>query len=188
MDSYVEIRILSDPEFTEPILMNALFGKLHRALSELKSERIGVSFPGVDKGGRSLGDTLRLHGTASALEELMGYSWLRGMRDHTVVSGVKPAPESSNHIVVRRVQAKSNPERLRRRQMRRHNLTEEEARERIPDSVEGKRLELPYVSLRSRSTNRHFRLFIEHPQPQGHPVYGDFNTYGLSNGATVPWF
>lgn len=188
MNSYVEIKILPDPEFTVPTLMNALFGKLHRILAELNSERVGVSFPGVDHVMPSLGNTLRLHGPANVLAELMGRPWLKGMKDHTVVSDVKFVPESTRHIAVRRVQVKSNPERLRRRLMRRHNLTQEEALQRIPESVPAKKLKLPYVSLKSRSTNRHFRLFFEHQPPQEHPVRGDFNTYGLGNGATVPWF
>ena len=32
MDHYLDIRLLPDPEFPAPLLMNALFTKLHRAL------------------------------------------------------------------------------------------------------------------------------------------------------------
>ena len=34
MDTYLEIRLLPDPEFVPTMLMNALFSKLHRGLVE----------------------------------------------------------------------------------------------------------------------------------------------------------
>ena len=188
MDSYIDIRLLPDPEFTAATLMNALYGKLHRILAELKSSNIAVSFPEVDQARPGLGSIMRLHGPQKALEELIGRNWLQGMRDHALISDVESAPKETSHIVVRRVQAKSSPERLRRRQLRRHNLTEEEVRQRIPETVQGQKLKLPYISLKSQSTDQHFRIFIEHLPPQKHPVKGGFNTYGLSAYATVPWF
>jgi CRISPR-associated endonuclease Csy4 len=89
--------------------------------------------------------------------------------------------------VVRRVQAQSSADRIRRRQMKRHGWTEEEARARIADSVE-QQLALPYLTLRSQSTGQHFRLFIDHLPCQPAPVAGPFNAYGLSSTATIPWF
>lgn len=188
MDSYIDIRLLPDPEFQSSTLMNALFSKFHRALVALKSSNIAISFPEVDQTMPSLGRVMRLHGYQRVLEELMGKNWMHGMRDHTLILDLMPTPKDTSHIVVRRVQAKSSPERLRRRQMRRHNLTEGEVRQRIPDSVQGQKLKLPYVSLKSQSTNQNFRIFIEHLPPQKRPVEGDFNAYGLSAYATVPWF
>ncbi len=188
MDSYLNIRLLPDPEFSPLTLMNALYSKLHRALADLKSLNIGVSFPEVDKDGPGLGKLLRLHGSKDALSALMEKTWLKGMRDHVEVSGIMPVPDKVQHIAIRRSQAKSNPERLRRRQMRRHNLTAEEAIKRIPETVKGERLKLPYLSLKSQSTGQNFRIFIEHHRPQEYPVEGTFNTYGLSSRGTVPWF
>lgn len=188
MDSYIDIRLLPDPEFSASTLMNALYGKFHRILVELKSSSIGVSFPAVDLGRPNMGKLMRLHGSQAALERLMGKAWLRGMRDHVTISEIAAVPEESAYILVRRVQAKSSPDRLRRRQMRRHNLTEEEAFQRIPKSVQGSRLNLPYLKLKSQSTNQYFQLFIQQFAPQDHPVAGEFNTYGLSSSATVPWF
>ncbi|GGM32158.1 hypothetical protein GCM10009425_48390 [Pseudomonas asuensis] len=75
--------------------------------------------------------------------------WLTGMRDHVRLSAVAAVPSNTKHSQVRRVQVDSSSERLRRRAMKRHGLTEEQARERIPDSVE-KKLRLPYLQLRSQ--------------------------------------
>jgi CRISPR-associated endonuclease Csy4 len=188
VDSYLNIRLLPDPEFPPSTLMNALYSKLHRALVELKNADIGVSFPEVDQNQPALGSLLRLHGTKNGLSSLMETPWLKGMRDHVEVSGVMPVPDEVEYIAIRRVQAKSNPERLRRRLMLRHNLTAEEAQKRIPESVKGERLKLPHLNLKSQSTDQHFRLFIKHHRPQESSVPGSFNTYGLSPKGTVPWF
>lgn len=186
MDRYLDIRILRDPEFPTNQLMNVLFAKLHRCLVKLGSEDIGVSFPEVDEERPYLGTVLRLHGSEAAFSRLMAVPWLVGMRDHIQLSAVNPVPADVQYRRVRRVQAKSNPERIRRRQMKRHGWSEEEARERIPDTIR-KTLSLPYLSLESRSTGQRFHIFLRHEPAEG-PVQGSFNTYGLSATATVPWF
>lgn len=45
MDYFLDIRVLPDPEFSEEMLMAALFAKLHRALGARGKGDIGVSFP-----------------------------------------------------------------------------------------------------------------------------------------------
>jgi CRISPR-associated endonuclease Csy4 len=189
MDHYLEIRLLPDPEFVPTILMNALFAKLHRALVDLGSTRIGISFPGLtkDQKCRGVGECLRIHGALDDLHGLMGMPWLTGMRDHTLVHGPEPIPDQVEQCRVRRVQAKSSPVRLRRRLMRRKGLSEEDARRTLPDE-RAKRLELPYIAIASRSTGQAFRLFIDQQPSATQRMEGDFNHYGLSGTATVPWF
>ncbi len=187
MDHYVEIRLLPDPEFAPSMLMNALFAKLHRALVDLNTTAVGVSFPGYSLDPLSLGEHLRLHGQASELARMMSYNWLRGMRDHTEAQGPTSIPTGAVHRVVRRVQAKSNPERLRRRLIKRKGIDNDAAREAIPDQA-GKLLNLPFVTLKSQSSGQTFRLFIEQGAASPEPTLGCFGHYGLSRGATVPWF
>jgi CRISPR-associated endonuclease Csy4 len=189
MDHYLEIRLLPDPEFPPAILMNALFAKFHRALVDLESTRIGISFPGMRKEpkSRGLGECLRIHGARDDLHKLMDLPWLTGMRDHTLLQGPGPIPDQVSECRVRRVQAKSSAERLRRRLMRRKGLSEEDARRSIPDD-RAKRLELPYIALASRSTRQAFRLFIDQQPSASQHREGDFNHYGLSGTATLPWF
>ena len=71
--------------------------------------------------------------------------------------------------------------------MRRHDLDAQDAHQRIPDEA-ARFVNLPFVQLRSTSTSQTFRLFIEHGPGQSNPIAGDFNAYGLSQVATVPWF
>lgn len=186
MDWYLDIRILPDPEFPASQLMNALFSKLHRALVALKSTDIGVSFPEGDDAKPGLGSTMRLHGTEDAFLRLMAGPWLSGMRDYVHVSAVARVPANTMHRRVRRVQVKSNPDRIRRRQMRRHGWTEAEGRSRVPDDA-GRMLTLPFLVCDSGSTGHRFRLFIEQV-PADRSMPGTFNAYGLSPTRTIPWF
>jgi CRISPR-associated endonuclease Csy4 len=203
MDHYVDIRLQPDAEFAPAMLMAALFTKLHKALAAGAHQGVGVSFPQVQaeamdapaaKPSRTgahppyrLGLVLRLHGAATALGALLASDWLRGMRDHVACGAVLAVPADARHRTVSRVQAKSSPERLRRRQMRRHGLTAEQAQERIPDSS-AETLNLPFLTLRSQSTGQTFRLFIRLGPELAAAVPSEFGAYGLSAQATVPWF
>ena len=128
-----------------------------------------------------------LHGTQQALQGLMAQDWLKGMRDHTQATELLPAPANAPHRSVQRRQFKTNADRLRRRRMQRKGETAEQAAAAIPDSVE-RRPGLPFVQLRSSSTGQAFCLCVEHGPLVGQAVAGDFNAYGLGQGATVPWF
>ncbi|SEK39489.1 type I-F CRISPR-associated endoribonuclease Cas6/Csy4 [Nitrosovibrio tenuis] len=187
MDHHIDIDVRPDPEFPAHQLMGALYAKLHRALVARNSNCIGVSFPGFNSRAPHLGTRLRLHGNLATLSALMASDWITGMRDHVTLIPPTRAPENAKHCVVRRVQVKSSPERLRRRLMRRHDLDVEEAHRRISDEV-ARLADLPYVQLRSTSSGQSFRLFIEHGPAQSHAVAGNFNAYGLSQVATIPWF
>ncbi|MDV2857823.1 type I-F CRISPR-associated endoribonuclease Cas6/Csy4 [Oceanimonas sp. CAM02] len=187
MDTYLEIRLLPDPEFSQHFLMGALFGKLHRALVELKANNIGLSFPDYSLAPRGLGERLRLHGTKQALSVLMEQHWLKGMSDHVQCSEVLPVPNNAQFRTVSRRQFKTSSERLRRRRMKRKGETYEQAAEAIPRHVE-RSPELPYVQLRSQSTGQNFHLFIEQGKLLAQPQKATFSSYGLSSMATVPWF
>lgn len=187
MDHYIDITVLPDPEFPATTLMNALFAKLHRGLVEHGGRDIGVSFPEVVQSKRRLGLRLRLHGSSASLDRLMAIGWMQGMRDHVTVDPAQPIPADVQHRIVRRVQAKSSPERLRRRLMVRKSIDAEAARAAIPDTA-AELLELPYIEIASRSTGQRFKLFIEHLKPVPTAIPGPFGTYGLGTDATVPWF
>ena len=187
MDHYIDLRLLPDPEFPTHELLSALYAKLHRELVKQKSKSIGVSFPGYREKPPTLGDTLRLIAIRYELEKFMEQPWIGSMSSHLAIGSITPVPEGAKHRSLRRVQAKSSPERLRRRQQRRHGLSESDLRQRIPDNLV-ERLRLPHVRLRSRSTGQvfplFFRLSLESEEIRG----GEFNTYGISHSATIPWF
>lgn len=187
MGYYLDIHLLPDPEFSPPVLLNALHAKLHRALVAQQRSDIGVSFPGFDASRPTLGLTLRLHGSSAAvLDSLMAARWLTGMHDHIELGKISPVPASAKAITVLRIQAKSNPAYERERLMRRKGLSEQEALARIPDSA-AERLDLPFLTVRSQSTGQQFRLFIRQ-QAVETAISGQFNCYGLSDTATVADF
>ncbi|WP_027859552.1 type I-F CRISPR-associated endoribonuclease Cas6/Csy4 [Marinobacterium jannaschii] len=187
MQHYLDIRILPDPEFNTNLLMNALFNKLHRALVMLQSDRIGVSFPRAGASSPGLGALLRLHGSEEALCQLMALNWLQGMRDHITPTDIRLIPQRCQYRCISRLQVKSSAERLRRRQMKRHGLSEQQARVLIPDSIE-QRTKLPFLAVKSSSSGQSFKLFIRLEALQDKPTDGSFNCYGLSRDASVPWF
>lgn len=187
MDYYLEISLLEDPEFTAPTLMNALFSKLHRALVEVSQNDIGVSFPALSK--KSLGKTMRLHATKARLEQLEALPWRRGLGDFTQVSAITEVPETNGYWLVQRVHVQSNPERIRRRAMKRRGLSYEQAVAEIPDTM-AKVSDLPFVNIKSQSTGgQQFRLFIKQTQTDAQPQ-GEthFSKYGLSSTTCVPKF
>lgn len=187
MSHYIDIHLRPDPEIAEHQLMAALYGRLHVRLAELRVEDVGLSFPGYRAKPAWLGSVLRLFGPVDSLKRVTSGNWLGALRDHVQTQEVLAIPANAEHRRLRRVQAKSNPARLRRRQMKRHGLSEAEALARVPDSAaEG--LTLPYVQLRSNSTGQTFRLFLELGAPQAEVKGGSFNAFGLSSVNTTPWF
>lgn len=189
MDYHIEITLLPDPEFQSTTLMGALYNKLHRGLVAMQTNRIAVSFPDYQYEGKSkkLGERIRLHGDKAHLEALMATNWLKGMNDHIEKTDILPVPDDHQHLKVSRVQCKSNVQRLRARRMKRHNETWEQAAKAIPDEVE-RRLELPYIVMKSGSTGQQFYLFITQSEASEANPDATFNCYGLSQQGTVPGF
>ena len=192
MDHFVDIHLLPDPELPAHVLIGALYAKLHRALvmgGEGDAGGIAISFPDYsDRPGTiNLGRRMRLLGSQPGLQALAGTGWQGSLRDQISINGTAAVPITATHRSLRRVQAKSNPERLRRRLIKRHSIDETEARKRIPDSA-AEMLTLPFLQLRSSSTGQNFRLYLRLGQAQATAEGGTFNTYGLSATATVPWF
>lgn len=189
MNHYIDIRLRPDPDFPPPMLMGALYSRLHRALFDLRADEIGVSFPDHKTGvrARTPGIRLRLHGKRNRLEELMAHAWLTGMRELVQFEGVQPVPENAQHRVVRRRQFKTGNTSQVKRYARRHAISFEEAQALFTADNEP-RITLPFIQLNSRSSGQRFALFIEHGQPQSQSAPGRFNHYGLSSEATVPWF
>lgn len=188
---YIDLTLLPDPEFSPSNLWRALYAKLHRALVQLQTSAIGVSFPQYRLHPQTLGKVLRLHGQAATLEKLMATDWLKGMRDHVDISDLACVPAQTQHRIVQRRQFKTSPERLRRRRMQRKGETLEQAAKAIPEDMEGQNPHLPYVQLRSSSTGQSFYLWIEQGQLQALPHTGlGFNAYGLgqAGGDSIPWF
>lgn len=184
MDHYLDIQVEPDLEITAPALLNNLFAKFHRAMSQYCAGKIAVSFPLYKA---SLGDTLRLHGSQPNLEQLMMQPWLKGLRDYTNVSAIMPVPKDIiGYRTVHRVQKKS-PHNLRKRAVAKGRMTEQEALTKIPDSLQ-ERLTLPFLQIQSLSSQQVMRIYVSHGEIQSEAVTGVFSSYGMSRTSTIPWF
>lgn len=184
---YTDIKVVPDPESGPTQLLGALYDRLHLALVQRHRDSIGISFPDYSLNPRTLGTTLRLHGSQADLQQLLATDWLRGMRDHVRIKEIAKAPADAPHRTVQRKQFKTSAERLRRRRMRRKGETMEQAAEAIPASMEH-RPNLPYVYLHSHSTRQSFCMFISLGPPKAEATPGHFNSHGLGGTTTVPWF
>lgn len=185
---YQDIRCLPNPEIAPNAVMEVLFGAVHKALTQEAAPEVGLSFPEHNSVRATLGACLRVHGPRVALERLAASGWLTRVQDYVQCGPIGPVPQGCQHRVVKRVQAKSSPARLRRRAMRRHGLDTQAALATIPDTA-AERLRLPFVIISSASTGQHrFPLFIRHEPVQPTPQPGPFSAYGLSLGGSVPWF
>ncbi len=187
MEYYINIHIHPMAELADAHILNTLYAKLHLQLATLDMTSIGVSFPEVNNKKHTLGRCLRLHGNKTDLETLISTRWMDRLHDYATASALRPIPEDTQYRIVKRVQVKSSPERLRRRAMKRHGLTEQQAKEKIPDSIT-KKTTLPFINMQSSSTSQRFKLFIQHDKIQNKPTTGPFSAYGLSQTATIPWF
>lgn len=185
MTHYQDIHLIPDEMAGEPTLMNLLFGRLHKALASMRSKDIGLSFPMAAK---NLGAVLRLHGSREALEKLDALGWTGPLSDYINKGKILPVPEKvRGYRTVSRKQLKSNPDRLRRRLAKRHGITLEEAKMRIPDSA-AQISDLPFLQVKSSSTDQHFRLFVDQGPIRDKAEAGEFSFYGMSATATIPFF
>jgi CRISPR-associated endonuclease Csy4 len=189
MKYFVDIEILENPDIQTATILNSLFTPFHLALVSAGEElQIGISFPkNKAEVFVTLGNVLRLHGKESDLIEFMALRWFSKLTDYINVSKVRAVPDEVTFASIRRVQVQSNVERLRRRLRKRHNVDEETAKLRIPDSA-AQLTSLPWLQIRSASTAQSFKLFIQIGKQQTTEVSGSFNRYGLSANATLPIF
>ena len=183
MKLYIDIYLLPDPEFTATVLMNSLVSKLHKALCDLDSTSIGVSFP---KCKATLGNVLRIHSEKSILNDLQAFDWIGGMSSYCHQSQIKPVPSNVKFRTISRKQPTMSLAKLKRL-LKRGSITEMEVKSyRAKMFVKG--LDNPYVELVSASNGNKHRRYIEFGPLQDQPVAGQFDSFGLSKIATIPWF
>ncbi|MDC7692542.1 type I-F CRISPR-associated endoribonuclease Cas6/Csy4 [Vogesella indigofera] len=190
MSHYFDIRLLPDDDYSEEVLRNTLYGKLHKTLKKLEMQTVGVSFPQyglVEDGAQDrpeFGLVVRVHGSAEDLARLNGSGWLKGFTINAMVGAILPVPPATGWVRVIRKQVKTSVDRLRRRRMTRHGLSEEEVLLQLPEPAK-LAPDLPFIMLYSGSTEQHYPIYIQQVAVDA-PAEGAFNTFGLSKVATLP--
>tara|TARA_R110001592_G_scaffold341482_4_gene630663 strand:+ start:7698 stop:8270 length:573 start_codon:yes stop_codon:yes gene_type:complete len=190
MNYYCDISLLPDAESNLGYLWEKVYAQVHLALVENQKtsvSKVALSIPGYGNKPFPLGNKLRLLASnESELEQLKLSKWLNRLQDYCHITSVKPVPHTEGFVNFSRRQFKMNPERLARRRAKRHNESFEQALEYFK-GMDEQVTKLPFIQVKSLSNNTHFPLFIEKTS-QTQMVDGEFNCYGLSKTATVPWF
>jgi len=181
--NYVEIVIKPDDEMRENVLLNKVYTKLHKALFILKTSEIAVSFP---KYKVLLGNVIRLHGTESKILELQNTDWLGSLSGYCQVSRIKTVPDDVSYRIISRIQANMTEAKLRRL-IKRNSISETEIKQ-YKAKMFGMGLDNPYFELQSSSNGHNHRRYIQFGELLGDATKGEFDCFGLSKDATVPWF
>ena len=189
---FSEITLLPMQEISQAFLLSKLFSTIHYRLVELKDDKenvaIGLAFPEYSTTNNTLGIKLRIFAQKrEILEEFDIRQTLRIYAEYAHCTSIREVPEKTlSYVQFTRIQPPSTPERLARRKAKRMNISYEEAAiltsEYVPEQIT-----LPYVKVKSKSTNKGFSMYIKKEQSSTMEPF-IFNTYGLSKGGALPEF
>jgi len=152
---YIEISLFPDQELRSTTLMNVLYTKRHKALYDLKSMTIGISFPKYKK---LLGNTIRMYGTELELSHFVDAQWLGGLSGYCAVSEIQPVPENIKHRNISRWQSNMSEVHLRRLIKRAEQRGERFSGVQVKDyrskMFKEQMTQLPFVELQRRVLRR----------------------------------
>tara|TARA_R110002072_G_scaffold86563_3_gene195290 strand:+ start:12796 stop:13467 length:672 start_codon:yes stop_codon:yes gene_type:complete len=126
---------------------------------------------------------------AETLDRFALHEVLSSMLDYVHLTSVRQL-RRTNHgwAMYRRKQIKTSKDRLVRRRMKRHGMTEAEAAAAL-EGFDPRSCRLPYLDMKSHSTDQRFRLYVERvTDVNSFDSNWSFSTYGLSSQAAVPEF
>ncbi|MBS7834792.1 type I-F CRISPR-associated endoribonuclease Cas6/Csy4 [Wohlfahrtiimonas chitiniclastica] len=190
MQFYQEITFIVQEDISLNFIRNQAFKQLHVALVDMHNRQqhkgIGFSFPSYvfepDQGKIGLGKTMRIFAqTEAELMALNAGSWLSRLTDYVHISSIKPVPNRVTHYAIyQRKQVKSSVERLARRYAKRKHVTFEDAMAHLNGKTP-EYCDLPYVQMKSESTDQRFHLLIHKVKVTAPTEAANFTTYGLSH-------
>ena len=183
MNSYIDIKIKLDGEMRENVLLNKVYIKLHHALFTLKSTGIGVSFPCYKV---MLGNVVRLHGQEDKLTILQASNWLGELASSCDISLVKGIPSEVLYRTISRKQANMTEAKLRRL-IARDSISKDEVKG-YKAKMFQQGMDNPYLELESASNGHKHRRYLVFGNIIQSEVLGEFDSFGLSKRATIPWF
>ncbi len=184
MRHFINLFFQADEDVPIYFIRNKVFVKFHKALHDQKQNSIGISFPNHKT---KLGNIIRFHGNNTSLKTLQRSNWLGGLAGYCEASEILFVPEKiEGYRTVSRIRENMTNAKLRRL-IKRGSISEDEAKDYRAKMMVGS-LDNPFLELQSKSTGEKYRIYIAFGTLQDQPVRGDFNHFGLSKTATVPWF
>jgi CRISPR-associated endonuclease Csy4 len=183
MNHYVEIKLKPDAEIRENVLLNKVYTEFHKALFDLNSASIGISFPDYQL---KLGNRIRIHGEQTKLEKLQSLNWLGVLANDCAVTDIRKTPEQTQHRVISRKQSNMTQAKLNRL-LKRGTIQQDQIRQ-YKAKMFSHSLDNPFLELESTSNGHKHRRYLAFGELRAQPVAGQFDFFGLSSEATVPWF
>ncbi len=184
MDYYINLLLSADEEVPIYFIRNKTFTKLHKALHDQKQTSIGISFPNYKI---KLGDVIRLHGDKASLETLQQTNWLGGLSGYCEVTDILPVPEKVEaYRTVSRIRQNKTNAKLNRL-TKRNEMSDDDVKS-YKAKMFAESLDNPYLELVSTSNGHKHRRYLQFGEIVDSPIVGEFDTFGLSKTATVPWF
>ncbi len=183
MEYYLDLMVIPDEEVPVYFIRNKIYTKLHKALFTLNATDIGISFPNYTV---KLGNVIRIHGSEIRLAELQETNWLGGLAGYCDVSEIRAVPDNAKHRTISRKQSNMTQAKLRRL-IKRGSISSDEAKQ-YRAKMFSQSLDNPYLELESTSNGNKHRRYLEFGQLLDNAVVGEFDQFGLSKTATVPWF
>lgn len=183
MEYYLDIQVKPDAEMRENELLNKVYTKLHKRLCELQATDIGISFPQYKI---LLGPILRVHSTEKRLNELEVTALLGGMIGYCKMNPIQNIPDIVQYRTISRIQSNMTEAKLRRL-IKRGSIADEKIKS-YKTKMFQRGLENPYLELESASNGHKHRRYLQFGELVSEPIIGEFDQFGLSKSATVPWF
>lgn len=189
MTHYLELIAIPHEELLTSDITSLMVQNIHQSLVHLDG-RVGLGFPDYNAATMRIGGRVRCFGPSDELMQLKHQLDETQLPDYAVISEVKSIPvDIKNYYIFSRVQTKGQSD-LRRAQKRlqKNGKSEDEIAHILAVKKQKiKPILLPHVRLKSSSTGQSFLLVIKKAK-KDKPVKGVFNSYGLSQAATVPDF
>lgn len=197
MGFYIDITLLPNPEVSSGFLWRKVYQQVHIGLVGMmngsKKSDIGVSFPEYESDKLTeadipIGRKLRLYSKRKdQLASLNIENLLNRLSDYVHLTSIREAPlKLKGYQRFKRVQSKSNTERLARRKAKREGIDYDKALT-LLKSRKNIFKKVPFINLPSVSTGQNFPLLIAREVAEGE-VNDGYNAYGLSSTSTIPMF
>lgn len=183
MDYFIEIKLQKNQEIRPNLLLNHVYTNLHKRLYDVQTKSIGVSFPDYRI---TLGNRIRIHGNNEDLTLFQSVDWLGDLKKLCQIGDMERIPQDVQYRTISRVQSTMSQAKLRRL-IKRGTIDEADVKKYKIEMLK-KGLDNPYVELVSASNGKLHRRYFQFGDLQSEGVSGEFDSFGLSKQATVPWF
>lgn len=184
MKFYLDININSDLDVHQNKAMSLVFQYVHQSIVSLGIGKIAVSFPKV--AATTLGNLIRLHGCENDLNIFLDTKFLMNIKNYGFISPVTEIPKKVDFKKISRIRSNMSQSKLRRL-IKRGSISQNEISIYMDKMLKNSLIN-PYLDLYSESTKRIFRMFFQFSNVLTEAQLGEFDSYGLSDDATVPWF